>query len=40
MPAPEIYIDTSVIGGYFEDEFKADTHIACGNLKRGDFIAL
>ena len=26
MPAPEIYIDTSVIGGYFDDEFKAETH--------------
>lgn len=25
MPAPEIYIDTSVIGGYFDDEFKTET---------------
>jgi hypothetical protein len=25
MQAPEIYIDTSVIGGYFDDEFKAET---------------
>ena len=25
MPAFEIYIDTSVIGGYFDDEFKEET---------------
>lgn len=25
MSAPEIYIDTSVIGGYFDDEFKVQT---------------
>ena len=25
MQAREIYIDTSVIGGYFDDEFKAET---------------
>ncbi len=25
MQAPEIYIDTSVIGGYFDDEFKTQT---------------
>jgi hypothetical protein len=25
MLSPEIYIDTSVIGGYFDDEFRSDT---------------
>jgi hypothetical protein len=25
MPATEIYIDTSVIGGYYDDEFKTET---------------
>jgi predicted nucleic acid-binding protein len=25
MLAPEIYIDTSVIGGYYDDEFKTET---------------
>jgi len=33
MLAPEIYIDTSVIGGYYDDEFKAETR-RLWNLKK------
>src|ERR1039458_3107194 len=33
-----IYIDTSVIGGYFDKEFEADTKPFFHRIKNGDFM--
>ena len=35
---PRIYIDTSVIGGYFDEEFEADTMKFFERIFRKDFI--
>lgn len=32
-----IYIDTSVIGGYFDDEFNADTRLLFEEILRGEY---
>jgi predicted nucleic acid-binding protein len=37
MPAPKIYIDTSVIGGYFDDEFQAETRRLWSLRKKSQF---
>ena len=34
---PRIYIDTSVIGGYFDEEFKTSTRLLFGRMKKEDF---
>ncbi|WP_295650781.1 PIN domain protein [uncultured Mucilaginibacter sp.] len=33
-----IYIDTSVVGGYFDEEFKDATHLLFERLKNGEVI--
>ena len=33
---PRIYIDTSIAGGYFDEEFKATTHLLFERLKQGE----
>ncbi len=33
-----IYIDTSVIGGYYDKEFAVDTRLFFKRIERGDFI--
>jgi predicted nucleic acid-binding protein len=35
---PRIYIDTSVVGGYFDEEFEVDTKKFFERVFRGDFI--
>lgn len=32
-----IYIDTSVIGGYFDDEFSYDTHLLFSEIQKGEY---
>ena len=34
---PRVYIDTSVIGGYFDEEFKAFTRLLFKRIEKGDF---
>jgi hypothetical protein len=33
-----IYIDTSIVGGYFDEEFKDATRLLFGRLERGEVI--
>lgn len=33
-----IYIDTSIIGGYFDVEFKKETHLLFNRFESGEFI--
>jgi hypothetical protein len=33
----KIYIDTSVLGGYFDDEFDVDTKVLFNEILRGDY---
>lgn len=35
---PRVYIDTSVVGGYFDEEFEVDTKKFFERVFRGDFI--
>jgi len=35
---PRVYIDTSVVGGYFDDEFQEDTRKFFERIFKGDFI--
>ncbi len=35
---PHIYIDTSVVGGYFDEEFKETTELFFQQFQRGNFI--
>jgi hypothetical protein len=35
---PRIYIDTSVFGGYFDEEFKDHTIPLFDRIKNGEFI--
>ncbi|MCX6224437.1 MAG: PIN domain-containing protein [Bacteroidia bacterium] len=35
---PRVYIDTSVVGGYFDEEFEADTKKFFDRIFRKDFI--
>jgi predicted nucleic acid-binding protein len=37
MKKLRIYIDTSVLGGYFDDEFNVDTKLLFDEILRGDF---
>ena len=37
MVKQRIYIDTSVIGGYYDDEFSSDTKKLFERIKNGDF---
>ena len=37
MKKLRIYIDTSVIGGYFDDEFNADTRLLFEEILRGEY---
>ncbi len=32
-----IYVDTSVIGGYFDDEFSIDTHLLFDEILKGEY---
>lgn len=32
-----IYIDTSVIGGYFDDEFNTDTQLLFDEIQNGEY---
>ena len=36
----KIYIDTSVIGGYFDDEFSTDTKLLLNEILKGDYLIL
>lgn len=40
MSRPRIYIDTSVFGGYFDDEFKEQTVPFFNRIRAGEFIVL
>lgn len=40
MWKPRIYIDTSVFGGYFDDEFKEQTIPFFNRIRAGEFIVL
>jgi hypothetical protein len=35
-----IYIDTSVVGGYFDDEFSADTILFFERVKKGELTII
>ncbi len=35
MPAQTLYLDTSVIGGYYDSEFMADTRALWRLMERG-----
>ncbi|AMR25835.1 hypothetical protein A0257_01160 [Hymenobacter psoromatis] len=35
---PRIYIDTSVVGGYFDEEFSEVTQLFFQQCQRGEFI--
>ena len=35
---PRIYIDTSVVGGYFDEEFQETTELFFQQFQRGEFI--
>ena len=37
MKKLRIYIDTSILGGYFDDEFNVDTKLLFDEILRGDF---
>ena len=37
MKKLRIYIDTSVLGGYFDDEFNADTKLLFDEILRGEY---
>ena len=37
---PRIYIDTSVVGGYFDDEFSSDTILFFERVLKGEIIIL
>ena len=37
MKKLRIYIDTSVIGGYYDDEFKVDTKLLFNEILRGEY---
>jgi len=37
MKKLRIYIDTSVLGGYFDEEFNIDTKLLFGEILRGEF---
>ena len=32
-----IYVDTSVIGGYFDDDFSTDTHLLFDEILKGEY---
>ena len=34
----KVYIDTSVVGGYFDDEFSDDTHALFGRLENKEIV--
>jgi predicted nucleic acid-binding protein len=38
MPVPILYLDSSVIGGYFDDEWKEATHKLWRQMERGKFL--
>lgn len=40
MHKPRVYIDTSVIGGYFDDEFKEWSNKLFEKFIKGEFIAI
>jgi predicted nucleic acid-binding protein len=37
MKKLRIYIDTSVLGGYFDDEFNVDTKLLFDEILRGEY---
>lgn len=37
MKPPRLYLDTSVIGGYFDEEFKAPTRMLFAQIREGRF---
>ena len=40
MKTPNLYLDTSVIGGYYDEEFMVATRKLFGDIKEGRYIAI
>ena len=40
MKTPTLYLDTSVLGGYFDDEFKEATRELWRQMEQGRFVFL